>query len=379
MTHTLTIGVDAGPMVGRGGISRYVGPLVRALIASASALDIRLIVRRGWQQVPGVEQLELLAPVTRLSMPDRALTGWWDCTGQSLPLPSRLWGSFDCYLSTSLMSPVLSRGEVLSIIYDLIPLRLPTLFPDHAMFRDQIRRVCERSSALIAISDCTKRDLIDLMDIEPDRVHVLYPGRIQDAQRPRPDQVAAAMGRYAIKGSYILYVGSMGPHKNVATLLRAYERARRANRLSASLVLAGGTEWGEKTLDLLNSLSVKQDVIVTGFVQDEELPALYAGADLFVFPSLYEGFGLPVLEAMAYGKAIIVSKGGALPEVAGSAGISVDPDDVDAFAEAIAHVLEDTSRRESMEQASLAQAEKFSWEASAAALACLMERTAGRG
>ena len=379
MTHTLTIGVDAGPMIGRGGISRYVGPLVRALITSASALDIRLIVRRGWQQAPGVEQLEMLAPVTRLSMPDRALTGWWDCTGYSLPLPPRLWGSFDCYLSTSLMSPVLSRGEVLSIIYDLIPLRLPALFPDHAMFREQIRRVCERSSALIAISDCTKRDLIDLMDIEPDRVHVVYPGRLQDVQRPRPDQVAAVMERYAIKGAYILYVGSMGTHKNVATLLRAYEQARQANRLSASLVLAGGTEWGGKTLDLLESLSVRQDVIVTGFVPDEELPALYTGADLFVFPSLYEGFGLPVLEAMAYGKAIVVSRGGALPEVSGSAGISVDPDDIDAFAEAIAHVLEDTSRRESMEQASLAQAEKFSWEASATALACRMARTAVRG
>ena len=379
MTHTLTIGVDAGPMVGRGGISRYVGPLIRALIASAGALDIRLILRRGWQQAPGVEQLELLAPVTRLSMPDRALTGWWDCTGHSLPLPPRLWGSFDCYLSTSLMSPVLSRGEVLSIIYDLIPLRLPALFPDHAMFREQIRRVCERSSGLIAISDCTKRDLIDLMDIEPERVHVVYPGRLQDVQRPRPDQVAAVKERYAIKGAYILYVGSLGPHKNVETLLRAYEQARRANRLSASLVLAGGTEWGGKTLHLLESLSVKQDVIVTGFVPDEELPALYAGADLFVFPSLYEGFGLPVLEAMAYGKAIVVSKRGALPEVAGSAGIRVDPDDVDAFAEAIAHVQEDKSHRESMEQASLAQAEKFSWETSATALACLMARTAGRG
>ena len=312
-------------------------------------------------------------------MPDRALTGWWDCTGHSLPFPPRLWGSFDCYLSTSLMSPVLSRGEVLSIIYDLIPLRLPTLFPDHAMFREQIRRVCERSSALITISDCTKQDLIELMDIEPDQIHVVYPGRIRDVQRPQPDEMAAVMARHAIKRPYVLYVGSMGPHKNVATLLRAYEQARRANSLSAALVLAGGTEWGGETLALLESLTFKLDVIVTGFVPDEELPALYAGADLFVFPSLYEGFGLPVLEAMAYGKAVIVSKGGALPEAAGSAGISVDPHDVDAFAQAMAHLLAVPSRRESMEQASMAQAAKFSWEASATALAGLMERTAGRG
>lgn len=379
MTSTLTVGVDAGPMIGRGGISRYVGPLVRALVASASTLDIQLIVRRGWQHAPGLQQLERLAPVTRLSMPDRALTGWWDCTGHSLPFPPRLWGSFDCYLSTSLMSPVLSRGEVLSIIYDLIPLRLPTLFPDHAMFREQIRRVCKRSSALIAISDCTKQDLIELMDIEPDKIHVVYPGRIRDVQRLQPDQVAVVMARYAIKRPYVLYMGSMGPHKNVATLLRAYEQARRANSLSAALVLAGGTEWGGETLALLESLTFKQDVIVTGFVPDEELPALYAGADLFVFPSLYEGFGLPVLEAMAYGKAVIASKGGALPEAAGSAGISVDPHDVDAFAQTMAHVLAAPGLRKSMEQASLAQAARFSWEASATALAGLVERTAGRG
>ena len=379
MAQTLTVGVDAGPMVGRGGVSRYVGPLVRALIASESMLDIRFIVRRGWQQVPGVEELEMLAPVTRLSMPDRALTGWWDCTGHSLPFPLRLWSSFDCYLSTSLMSPVLSRGEVLSIVYDLIPLRLPSLFPDHAIFREQIRLVCERSSGLIAISDCTKRDLIELMDIEPDRIHVVYPGRIQDVRMPRPDQVAATMARYAIRRPYVLYVGSMGPHKNVATLLRAYDQARRADRLSASLVLAGGTEWGDKTLALLDSLTFKRDVVVTGFVRDEELPALYAGAELFVFPSLYEGFGLPVLEAMAYGKAVVVSKGGALPEAAGSAGVMVDPDDVGAFAEAMAAVLAEPGRREALERASLDQAARFSWETSAAALAVLMEGTARKG
>ncbi|NWF72015.1 MAG: glycosyltransferase family 4 protein [Nitrospirae bacterium] len=217
------------------------------------------------------------------------------------------------------------------------------------------------------------------MDIEPDRIHVVYPGRIQNMQKPRPDQVAATTARYAIKRPYALYVGSMGPHKNVATLLRAYEQARRTNRLSASLVLAGGTEWGGETLALLESLTFRRDVVVTGFVQDEELAALYAGADVFVFPSLYEGFGLPVLEAMAYGKAVIVSNGGALPEAAGSAGISVDPKNVDAFAQTMAHVLAEPGRRESMEQASLVQAAKFSWGASAAALAGLMERVAGRG
>jgi glycosyltransferase involved in cell wall biosynthesis len=123
---------------------------------------------------------------------------------------------------------------------------------------------------------------------------------------------------------------------------------------------------------------VKQDVIVTGFVQDEDLPGLYAGAELFVFPSLYEGFGLPVLEAMAYGKAVVASNGGAIPEVIGRAGICVDAHDVDELAEAMIRVLGHRSRREAMEQASLVQAARFSWETSAAVLAGVMEHTAGR-
>ena len=377
-THTLTVGIDAGPMIGRGGISRYVGPLVRALIALENTFDIQLILRRGWQKLPAVQQLEALAPVTRLTMPDRAMTNWWDCTGYSLPFPRRLWGSFDCYLSTSLMSPVLSRGEVLTIVYDLIPLRLPTLFPEHGMFREQIRRVCQRSSMLIAISECTKQDLIELMGVEPERIHVVYPGQNCDAQRCNPNQIATVLALHRINRPYVLYVGSLGPHKNVTTLLRAYEQARLANKVSAALVLAGGTEWGEETLAVLESLKVKQDVIVTGFVEDEDLPGLYAGAELFVFPSLYEGFGLPVLEAMAYGKAVVVSDGGAVPEVIGRAGICVDAHDVDELAEAMIQVLDDRSHRESMERASLAQAARFSWETSAAVLADVMEHTAGR-
>ena len=377
-THTLTVGIDAGPMIGRGGISRYVGPLVRALIASANTFDVQLILRRGWQQLPAAQQLDVLAPVTRLAMPDRAMTGWWNCTGYSLPFPRRLWGRFDCYLSTSLMSPVLSRGEVLTIIYDLIPLRLPTLFPEHGMFREQIRRACQRSSALIAISECTKQDLIELMDVKPERIHVVYPGQNCDVQRLDPDQIATVLARHRIDRPYVLYVGSLGPHKNVTTLLRAYEQARLAKKVSAALVLAGGTEWGEKTLAVLESLKVKQDVIVTGFVQDEDLPGLYAGAELFVFPSLYEGFGLPVLEAMTYGKAVVASNGGAIPEVIGRAGLCVDAQDVDELAEAMIQVLGHRSRREAMEQASLVQAARFSWETSAALLADVMEHTAGR-
>ena len=377
-THTLTVGIDAGPMIGRGGISRYVGPLVRALIESEKDFDVRLILRRGWQQLPAAQQLDALAPVTRLAMPDRAMTSWWDCTGYSLPFPRRLWGSFDCYLSTSLMSPVLSRGEVLTVVYDLIPLRLPALFPEHGMFREQIRRACQRSSALIAISECTKQDLIELMDVEPERIHVVYPGQNCHAPRLSPDEIAAVLAHHRIEKPYVLYVGSLGPHKNVTTLLRAYEQARLAKKMSGGLVLAGGTEWGKETLAVLESLKVKQDVIVTGFVQDEDLPGLYAGAELFVFPSLYEGFGLPVLEAMAYGKAVIVSNGGAVPEVIGRAGICVNAHDVDELAEAMIQVLDHRSRREAMERASLTQAARFSWETSAAALAGVMEHTAGR-
>ena len=367
----LAIGIDAGPMIGHGGISSYVGPLVRGLLAADGEFSCHLLLRRGWLGDDGAAALAALAPVSRLRVPDRVLTFWWDRLGWTLPVARHLWTRLDIFLATCLVAPVLSRGHVVSIVYDLIPLKLPSLFPDRNRFQRRVERLVRRSSAVIAISQRTREDLCELLGVDPERVHVVYPGR-GEAFRPVPPAEAARVAeRYGIRQRYVLYLGGFGPHKNVATLLRAYERARRQGALAAKLVLAGNPRWGEMTSSVLETLRVREEVIVPGPVPAADLPGLYTGADCFIFPSRYEGFGLPVLEAMACGTPVIVSDRGALPEVAGQAGVFVDPEDAEAIARAMCEVAGDPNRRARLAEAGLAQAARFSWARSAADLFAL--------
>jgi glycosyltransferase involved in cell wall biosynthesis len=191
-------------------------------------------------------------------------------------------------------------------------------------------------------------------------------------------QAAQVTERYGIRGGYILYVSALGSHKNVSTLLQAYQEARLQGRLTAPLVVVGSQRWGQETLTCLETLRLREDVVLIGWVPAEDLPALYAGADLFVFPSRYEGFGLPVLEAMACGTPVIVSDCGSLPEVAGEAELYVDPEDPTALAEAMCRVAGDTAMRANMTAAGLQQAARFCWARSALELRALCRAVAGR-
>lgn len=374
-----TIAIDAGPLLGHGGISGYVGPLVRALLALDPASRYRLVLRRGWLGHPEAGTLDRLAPVVRIGIPDRVLAFWWDRLGRPLPVARDLWGSVDVFLATCLVAPRLPRGKVVAIVYDLIPLRLPALFPQRERFREELERVVRRSTTLIAISRRTRDDLIELLGVNPDRVRVIYPGR-GDAFRPVPASEAAVVaGRYGIRGRYVLYLGALGPHKNVATLLAAYQRARLKGSLEARLVVAGSPHWGAEVLAVLETLRVRNEVTLTGPVPAVDLPALYAGAECFVFPSRYEGFGLPVLEAMACGTPVITSNCGALPEVGGGASLLVDPEDPEALAAALCRVAGDPELRARLAAAGLAQAARFSWAQSAAELLDLFRAAAGVG
>ena len=372
----LTVGIDAGPLLGRGGISGYVGPLVRSLLARDRQARYHLVLRRSWLAHPSAGTLDALAPVTRLRVPDRVLALCWDRLGWTLPVARALWRRLDLFLVTCLVAPVLPRGQVVSIVYDLIPLRLPALFPEHGEFLQRVERLVRRSAALVAISERTRRDLIDLLGVDPSRVHVIYPGRAAGF-RPIDQSAASEVARsYAIDRPYVLYVGSFGPHKNVVSLLRAYEKARLEGGLAAKLVLAGSPRWGAETLAALETMRVRKDIVVTGEVADADLPALYSGAQLFAFPSRYEGFGLPVLEAMACGTPVIVSSGGALPEVVGTAGACLDPDDVAGMAETMCRIVREPGTRARMAAAGLARAARFSWERSADELGALLREVA---
>jgi glycosyltransferase involved in cell wall biosynthesis len=377
--HTpLRIGVDAGPLLGEGGISSYVGPLVRALLATDERPECRLVLRRGWISHPAADSLSALAPVTRIGVPDRLLSFWWNRLGWPFPWPRDLWRDLDVFLATCLFTPRVTCGKIVSIVYDLIPLRLPALFPNADRFRQQVERLLSRSAAVIAISQCTRRDLVSLLGADPARITVIYPGCTETFRPAAATEVATVAARYGIRGPYILYVGSLGPHKNVPTLLAAFRRARLERGLSATLVLVGSHRWGAETLAALTSLPNQDDILTTGPVPLADLPPLYTGAACFVYPSYYEGFGLPVLEAMACGAPVIVSRAGALPEVVGDAGVLVDPRDPADLATAMCRVCRDSAFRNRMASASLVQATRFSWTQSAADTMGLLREVAAQ-
>ena len=373
----MMVGIDAGPLLGQRGISGYVSPLVRTLLKIDPDTHYQLFLRRGWLKHHAAGSLAGLAPVVSIRIPDRILSFWWDHLGWTLPIPRRLWRSLDLFLATCLVTPVIPRGKVVSIVYDLIPLRLPGLFAEHRAFRLKLERLIHRSAAVVAISQRTKQDLVEMLAIDERRIRVIYPGCDQAFHPTSPSQVAEVAIRYGIKGRYILYVGAFGPHKNVPTLLRAYQWARLEGGLRAKLVLVVNSSWGEETKAFLETLRVRDDIVLTGYVVAEDLPALYAGADLFIFPSRYEGFGLPVLEAMACGTPVIVSNRGALPEVAGEAGLYVDPENPSALAEAICTVAGDQTIRARMASAGLKQAANFIWTRSAAEMLALFREIVG--
>ena len=171
--------------------------------------------------------------------------------------------------------------------------------------------------------------------------------------------------KYSITGSFILFVGNISPRKNILALLQAFNKLKKRG-IKHKLVIAGKKDQRyEQVLKTLNELNLGGEVIFTGYVPEEDLPKLYNAADLFVYPSLYEGFGLPILEAMACGTPVVASNVSSLPEVAGDAGLLVNPQDVDALTNAMYKVLTDDKLKESLIDKGLERAKFFSWEKTA--------------
>jgi glycosyltransferase involved in cell wall biosynthesis len=233
------------------------------------------------------------------------------------------------------------------------------------------------ASRVIAVSKATKDDLVRRYGIEPGKITVVYSG-CDEAMRPVEDEatIEKAKARYSVQGDYVLSVGTLQPRKNLRRLLEAYAMVRKQAEKGETpcLVIAGKKGWlYNQVFQHVVRLGLESEVIFPGYVPQGDLPALLSGARLFVFPSLYEGFGLPVLEAMACGTPVLCSNVSSLPEVAGNAAFLVDPLDVESMAEAMNRLLQDEGLRAQLVKWGFQRVRRFSWERCAGETLAVLE------
>ncbi|HXF69967.1 MAG TPA: glycosyltransferase family 1 protein [Thermoflexus sp.] len=344
------------------------------------------VLRRLPQRAPWIAFTAFIGP--RSSPPDAPGIRWvrtrWP-THQ--PLIRILWeqlafplllarGDWDLLHAMAFVAPLALRLPVVVTVYDLSFVRYPQAFRlgNRAYLRLFTRLTCQRAAGILTISQAAREDLIRLWGLPPERVAVAYPG-VDPRFRPLPlEEVAAFRARYGLPDPFILYVGTLEPRKNLEVLLEAVARLTPP----VPLILVGGKGWKPAFLPRLWDLEREGRARWIGFVPDAELPLWYNAATLFVYPSRYEGFGMPPLEAMACGTPVIAARASSLPEVVGEAGLLIDPGDVEGWVEGIRSLLRDAELRETLRARGLARARQFTWEATAEATVALYNKITRR-
>jgi glycosyltransferase involved in cell wall biosynthesis len=226
------------------------------------------------------------------------------------------------------------------------------------------RRSVKQAARIITISNFSKQDIIDTYKIPAEKITVAYPGYEIKSQKGVEKNLEIVKKKYDLPKKYILYLGTLKPNKNIDKLIRSYKLLITNYELKDTcLVIAGKKGWlYEDLFNLVREKDLEDRVIFTGFVEDEEVQPIMAGAEVFVMPSYWEGFGIPVLEAMAAGTPVVCSDQASLPEVAGEAGLYVNPDEPEDIAEKINRVLTDDKLRKDLIQSGREQVKKFSWD-----------------
>lgn len=236
-----------------------------------------------------------------------------------------------------------------------------------------------KADRIIAVSEATKRDMVKLFKLPEDRITVIYEGANERFSPVNNTELLdKTRVKYNLPLKYILYVGTLEPRKNIPVLLKAFKRLKASGGIDHKLVMVGKKGWlyGE-IFETVRSLKLDNDVIFTGYIGDKELPLVYSGAELFVYPSSYEGFGLPPLEAMSCGVPVITSNVSSLPEVVGDAALLIDPEDINELSGAMDKAINDTALREQMIKKGLERSGMFSWEKAAQETLGLWNRVYG--
>jgi glycosyltransferase involved in cell wall biosynthesis len=357
--------LDLSPSVeGSTGLGRYASGLAQALLDLGVPMKGFINDPRESQLPPRLRSMPILtARLPRRRWRLRAAMSYF-----GWPPMDRAFGDVKLFHATDHLLPKLRGVRSVFTLHDTAYLH----FPEHHLPRNRIflrvmmPRFLELADRVIAVSQQTRRDALRFYHLDPAKIHVIGEG-VEARFRPDldPRSVMEIRQRYALPERFILYVGMIQPRKNLPTLLEAYA-AIRPDHPDVGLVIVGARGWLYKDVfRRLRELGLEDRVVFTGHVPDEHLPALFNAAEVFAFPSIFEGFGLPPLEAMASGVPVVCSDASSLPEVVGDAALRLPPRHVTAWVRALRRVLVDSSLRASLRRRGLDRARLFTWEATA--------------
>lgn len=270
------------------------------------------------------------------------------------------------------------RTPLTATVHDMTCWLMPELHTPANVRADAnfAEKVMRRAAGLIAVSQSTKNDAVRILDLDPGTVEVIYPGVAEPYFRATAEGVRRVKDGYGLSRPYILFVGTIEPRKNLDTLLDAYLELPRSLRAEVELVVAGPAGWSARETQERLRFGLK-GVRYLGYVPEPDLPALTAGATVFAYPSLYEGFGFPVAQALACGVPVVTSNLSSLPEVTGEAGLLVDPRSVAEIRSALERLLESPSLREEMAGKARKRASQFRWETCAEQSLAFFRKAAG--
>ena len=360
----MRVGIDVGPIArARTGVGNYCYHLLKHLLqleGEHSLVGFYSGLSRG-----DLSAFEGAMRTRYVRLPTRALYAVWNAFER--PHVDRLLGGVDVYHATNYFLPPVATARRVVTVHDLSFLVLPELSSPKIVstFTKGVRRFCAEADAVIADSYSTKRDIVERLDVSDEKVTVVHLAANEGFAPVDRGEAQARLARaYRIEGPYLFFVSTIEPRKNVEGLLRAF--AQLTKDFPHKLILAGSLGWyGDTLIELIRELRIADRIVCPGFVPDEDLPSFYSAADAFVFPSHYEGFGLPVLEAMACGCPVVTAKNSSLPEVVGEAALLADSKDFDGLAEQMRRVLSEPGLREALSAKGKAQAATFSWARSA--------------
>ncbi len=257
------------------------------------------------------------------------------------------------------------KGKCVETVHDLIPLLFEGTHegPVRFAFKHLLPRIANNADKIITVSEASKKDIVQKLRINEEKIRVIYEAA-SEIYFPKKD-ASRIRKKYGINGDYMLFVGALEPKKNITSIIKAFSQLKKKG-MKHKLVLAGKKGWYyNDIMDEIKKQNIDKEVIFPGYIPLEDMPYIYSASTLFCFPSLYEGFGLPILEAMSCGVPVIGSNRGSIPEIAGNAGVIVDPLDWKKMAIKMEEIATDQKLRQSLKRKGIEQAKKFSWKKAA--------------